>query len=322
MASENKEIQGQARPVLASKTPITTPRWFFSPTVAGLDTESFLTLANEALATRRNWGMISGGYQQFDLFRIRDGLVRQSDLTRAALALLDKHGCVPSETRKAMVPKHFKLLLAEPGSGPQAPHRDGLSTTHWVVALFLTKNRSTEIARHGDSDWSGQDMQSWPTAPGSMLIFREDTIHRGIKNEASEDRAVIFMVLGPEEEEHNDDYQHYEWSEAATKHGWDSDEFCAAMKRNEHHNPMPHYSIKQQKLILPILKRYEAKQQEATGPSSSAAKPKTPSVSARIKRNKQIKQERRNHNKKRRHSGSGGMPESSMNKMAGRADGG
>jgi hypothetical protein len=120
-----------------------------------------------------------------------------------------------------------------------------LSKKHYVVAYYLSVNKSTDIAVTQDG-WSAP-LTSFPTVPGSLLVFREDMIHRGVKNEASEDRLVMFMVMGPPDVEHTDEYQHFEWTEIEDEQGSQSKAYYEALERNSQYKPLRHIANKAEK---------------------------------------------------------------------------
>jgi hypothetical protein len=234
-------------------------RWFFEPSAPeGLNLVDYQALAQNALADREGWEGISGGYRQCNLLKIPHGKQLQQRL--AQVVLQQAASIEGAELPADLVPKHFKLLQAHPGSGPQAPHRDGLSKKHYVVALYLTTNRSTDVNVES-AQWDGE-LTSFDVQPGSLMVFREDMIHRGVKNEAGEDLLVMFMVLGPAGEAHNDNYQHFEWSEAADE---DSPEYYAALVRNKQYKPVSHIAdVRKRQQVRKYMKIYQQAQAVAT----------------------------------------------------------
>jgi len=211
----------------------------------------------------KNWGRISGDYYQYNLLQHSFGKKLQDELANYAKQF------IPNGTN--LVAKHLKLLLAPPGSGPQAPHRDGLDRDHYVVAFYLSKNRSTDVSKierpekaitemtvaekkqlSGDH-WT--QLQNFECNVGDMLIFAEDTVHRGIKNEQNNDRYVLFTVLGPPMVKHSDRYQHFEWSWYAELYGSGSQEHLSALVRNMKYKPIKHYRKNQRTILNYQLKR-------------------------------------------------------------------
>jgi hypothetical protein len=201
---------------------MTTPWFFHRDTSAYLQLSAFQELAHAALATPKQWEKdVAGGYQLFNLLTLPAGSLLQEQLTSAVKSL-------GGLELQFLTPKRFILLRAPPGSGPQPLHRDGLDPKHYTALLYLSHNRSAELG----SSWTST-LQSYPTVPGSLLVFPEHTIHRGTKNEELEDRLVMFLVLGPLGTDHSDDrIEHYEWNEAAERYGRTSTEYYAALRRS------------------------------------------------------------------------------------------
>ncbi len=218
---------------------------------------------------------ISGGYFQLNLIDqplstpflqklvlVLDQVLKESDVVTTNFTI-----------------KSLKLLVAPPKSGPQAPHRDGLSKDHYVAAFYCTKTDSTDmstyyIGRDKDAQsmmenkdldvlkgWSS--MTHYAVDPGDLMVFHEDVIHRGIHNISDDlDRLVIFAVYGPKGDPHNDDYQHFEWSHAETVYGTGSHEHLEALSRNVElkFDPFAHEACKKRKRNLQTaLRKWKGK---------------------------------------------------------------
>lgn len=220
-----------------------------------------------AINDKKHWDNISGGYKQYDLSK-------WGAKNKEILAL---HKHIEYATQKACqltdkVAKHFKLLAVEPGVGPQAPHRDGLSKNQYVVALYLTNNQTTDVcslayplvdlSETSHDDLKKLDPEYWnqfyhfDTTPGDMMVFAEDVVHRGIKNISNATRYVLFTVMGPDDD-HSDEYQHFEWSWAEDLYGFASPQHIASLVKNQQYNPLAYESnLKKRYTLAKLMKNY------------------------------------------------------------------
>ena len=199
---------------------------------------------------------ISGGYLQYDLTKynnIGQDVVHKKIEDYAKSVLADNR----IENAQKMKASSFKLLKAPPNSGPQAPHRDGLSKKHYVVALYLSKGFSTDMST---MEYLNYDLATLPndekkkinptywvnfiqveTEPGDMMIFQSDVVHRGIKNETEYSRFVLFTILSEEDDRiPNDDYQYFEWMWYEQIYGFGTLDYIRALKRNAIYHPEQH----------------------------------------------------------------------------------
>ena len=200
------------------------------------------------------WNRISGGYYQYSLNHL-------SKLKKLLSSYAKKHllqNGLSQEIINTLEAKQMKLLVAPPKSGPQAPHLDGLLKHSYVVAFYLNENESTEVStrpysfetNYGELDekedremcsrpyWSTQ-FTKFQTKPGDMMIFAEDIIHRGIQNNTTENRQVIFLILTKEKKK-TDEYQIFEWNWIGDCYGKESKEYEECIKRNRKYKPELH----------------------------------------------------------------------------------
>jgi hypothetical protein len=86
-------------------------RWAFEEnTTDVLDVSKFQSLATEALREKEGWVGISGGYKQYNLLKLPQGKKLQRELAELAQSVLKALSKGPTN----LVPKHFKLLKANP----------------------------------------------------------------------------------------------------------------------------------------------------------------------------------------------------------------
>lgn len=245
--------------------------WTFCPGVVGPDTIGMaLNLWDAAKGNKQIWIGISGGYEQGDLLKLKtdkhktDVACLHKDIETAAIKQLAANGIGTTQMRA----KHLKLLLSHDGTGPQAPHMDGLHHNHFILALYLTPNRSTDMSilpyhqkdlEHMSAEerkaalpigWSddNKDFINFKCEPGDMMIFRSDVIHRGIKNDSGQDRLVLFSVICPMDQAHDDQHQYLEFIYAEEVYGCKSMEHIEALHRNLKYNPIVHYPHKRKRI--------------------------------------------------------------------------
>lgn len=216
--------------------------------------QSILALANRIDLTKSLGSPISGNYIQYSLNRQHSNLKQQ--LKSYALGVL--------QTLKALKPedclhaRKLKLLIAPPESGPQAPHLDGMSRGTYVVAFYLTKTTSTDVStmpylpksydEMDSKDYQAVSPKYWThfthfdVEPGDMMIFAEDVVHRGIYNNSTQDRKVLFMLL-TDDKNKSDDYQVFEWNFVHDAFGPDSNQYRDCLQRNQQYQPDKHDNI-------------------------------------------------------------------------------
>ncbi len=243
-----------------SQGQLNTNGWVFTPgALNAIQLQQALKISDSAINQSNHWGAISGGYRQCNL------LASKSKEVMNVLKMIEK---TATEVigRHDLVAHHFKLLVAKPGSGPQAPHRDGLSKNQYVVAVYLSHNQTTDVsallypsddlAKMSDDNKAQMDPKYWTsfrnfkTVPGDMMIFAEDVVHRGIYNDSDQSRHVLFTVLGPKDEPHTDKYQYFEWDWYREIYGFGSVEHTDALIRNQPYRPVAHESGREAKKVL------------------------------------------------------------------------
>ncbi len=233
---------------------------------------------NQALAMRddvesqhQHWSEISGGYQQCDLLKYKSSkfLNLFKQIENRAKVVLNQSGVDTTN----YIARHFKLLLAEPGSGPQAPHRDGLDKNQYVVAVYLNHNYTTDVCSlpyltqdlsQLTSDEKSQispdywhQLVNFKTKPGDMMIFAEDVIHRGVLNQSNQTRSVLFCVVGADNVYHTDNYQHFEWNWAEECSGYGSPEHLNTIQSNRQYHPIRHEKRRQrQRKLRQLLSKH------------------------------------------------------------------
>jgi len=201
----------------------------------------FLNRLNENKIKINEWEEISGGYLQSELKnqgKLKENIAKYAKLKLKAKGINTQH----------LQTCHFKILKASPGSEQQFPHMDGFDPDSFVVATYVSFNKSTDVSTYpcikkdyremndeesialGSERW--KDFVRFDTEPGDIMIFKECVLHRGIKNESNEDRYVLFLMLIPEGKYHTDKNQHFEFNWIAECYGYDSLMYKEYMEKN------------------------------------------------------------------------------------------
>ena len=233
--------------------------WIFIKNDNDEITQNALKLKDKIVNGDAKWYKISGGYYQCNINTYKS---LRGQIERYAKDKLELQGI----STKDLCTRHFKLLHAPPGAEEQAAHRDGISKNQYVVAFYLSENRTTDVSYKpypefrmddlSNEDKKQMDPSYWDsfinfkTQPGDMMIFAEDVVHRGIRNATDQDRYVLFTVLGPIDEPHTDKYQEFEWSWNKEAYGFLSAQHLDSLVKNKRYRPLAHATNKKEKIEL------------------------------------------------------------------------
>jgi len=245
--------------------------WIFIQDKNDILLQEALKIKDRVLDKDSSFYRISGEHTQCDIAVYSWTRTFQTMLANQAKEHLEKN----SIDTKNLVPRHLKLLESKPTSSRQAPHRDGLKKDEYVVAYYLSENKTTDMCnlpyptedigtltndekkRMDPNLWN--ELVSFDNKPGDMMIFSEDVIHRGIKNTTKENRYVIFTVLGPKDKTHSDKYQHFEWTWYSDIYGFGSEKHLESIDKNKEYKPLMHEGAKNKKTLTALIKSRKRK---------------------------------------------------------------
>ena len=215
---------------------------------------------------------ISGGYYQtiIDLQNLKSAQKYLHHLTEALRTVFERRG----KDVQGYNLHSLKLLIAPPGSGSQALHRDCDLKNEFVVAFYMTPHRTTQFSKfyvkeHLDiyyqylmsveakenqtqdelygytqcqqiltEGWDVNNLYAFKVNRPFVGIFCADAIHQGPVNDSEMDRKVIFSVFC--EGEYTDKYQVFEWVTVANAYGTNSKEYREAILKWRDYKPENH----------------------------------------------------------------------------------